>query len=349
MSLLAAGCGGKSDTSSTGTATTLTPKGSSSMASLTGSLTGGGSSFQDGFDQRAIADFSKVAPKANVVYQKSGSSDGKKALADGTVDFAGSDSLIKPEETLNAKKADVLYFPTVVAPITVSYNVKGVTDLRLSGDTVAKIFAAKITTWNDPAIKADNPGTTLPSTSITVVHRSDGSGTTSNFTKYLVAAAPGSWTLGSGDSVQWPASTQGAEKNSGVATVISQTDGAIGYVDLADAAKSNLDVAAIKNKAGKFVKPTPAGASAAAAGATVAADLTYNPIDASGDAAYPITSPTYVLVYKTQTDPAKAKLLKAFIRFMLTDEQAVAGNVLYAPLPKSLAAKAVSQLDQIGT
>src|SRR5262249_11901696 len=149
-----------------------------------------------------------------------------------------------------------LYVPTVAAPITVSYNLSGVSNLQLSGDTLAKIFSRQIKKWNDPAIAADNTGATLPDKNIVVAHRSDGSGTTNNFTKYLAKAAPNSWKLGSGDTVAWPADTQGGDKNTGVAQIIKQADGAIGYVDMSDAVASNLVFASVKNKAGKYVKAT---------------------------------------------------------------------------------------------
>jgi phosphate transport system substrate-binding protein len=314
---------------------------------IAGSITGGGSSFQDGFEQRMIADYAEVNGDAKVVYQKSGSSDGKQGLSDGALDFAGSDSAIKDDEDLAAEKADVLFFPLVTAPITVSFNIPGVTELDLSPDTLAKIFSVQITSWDDRAIEADNPDADLPSTKITVVHRSDGSGTTNNFTTYLAAAAPDSWELGSGETVEWDPSTRAAEKSSGVATAIKSTDGAVGYVDLGDAAKAELDVAAIRNKAGRFVDPTPAGAAAAAAGATVNADLTFDPLDADGDRAYPITSPTWILVMKTQPSATKAALLKDYLRYVLTTGQDAAPSVLYARLPEPLAEKAVDQIDQI--
>jgi phosphate transport system substrate-binding protein len=341
--LLASACG---DDDKSADSTTTTSSGSG--AGLKGSITGGGSSFQDGFQQRMIAEYRKVNPDGNVVYQKSGSSDGKQGLADGTLDFAGSDSPVKDDEDLAEKKADVLYFPLVTAPITISFNISGVHELNLSSDTVAKIFSTALTTWDDPAIEADNPDAKLPSTKITVVHRSDGSGTTSNFTKYLAAAAPDAWTLGSGETVDWDSSTQGAEKNSGVATAIQGTDGAVGDVDLGDAAKAQLDVAAVKNKAGTFVKPTPDGAAAAAANATVDDDLTFDPINADGDASYPITSPTYVLVLKTLSG-AKADLLQDYLKYVLTTGQGAAQSVLYAKLPADLAQKAVDQLDRISS
>jgi len=150
-----------------------------------------------------------------------------------------------------------------------------------------RIFASKIKKWDDAAIKADNPGVTLPSTAITVARRADASGTTSNFTKFLAAAAPADWTLGSGDTVDWAADTQAGQGNPGVAQIVSQTDGAIGYVDLADATAAKLTTALIENAAGKFVAPTLAGAAAAVEAAPVAPDLSYSPINASGDRVVP--------------------------------------------------------------
>ena len=205
-SLFAAACGASADSKKTSTTTTAAattsrrrPPTPPAWPSLSGKLDGGGSSFQDTFEQKASADFDAAVKaaggNATITYTKTGSSDGKKALADKSLDFAGSDSAIKPEEEGPFGGRKILYFPIVGGPIAVAYNLTGVDKLNLSADTLAKIFQAQITTWNDPAIKADNPGATLPSTKITVVHRSDGSGTTSNFTKFLVAASPTVWKL----------------------------------------------------------------------------------------------------------------------------------------------------------
>ena len=212
---------------------------------------------------------------------------------------------------------------------------------------VAGIFQGDITTWNDPKIAAENSGATLPSTKIAVVHRSDASGTTSNFTKFLKKAAPSVWKLDAGDTVAWPATTQGAEKNSGVAQLIKSTDGAIGYVDLADAVGADLTYATIRNEAGKFVAADLPGASAALAGATVAANLTFDPIDAPGDKAYPITSPTWIIAYAKQTDAGVADALKGYLRFILTTGQGFVNSVGYAALPSAVATQAVTQLDKI--
>jgi phosphate transport system substrate-binding protein len=322
---------------------------SSATPALTGTINGSGSSFQDAFDQKAKSEFAKKAPGVTVNYTKSGSSAGKQDLANQVVQFAGTDSLIKDADKPTFKGGDVLYFPTVGAPITVSFNVTGVDKLQLTPDVLAGIFQTTITKWNDPKIAADNAGVTLPSTTIAVVHRLDGSGTTNNFTKYLKAAAPTVWTLDSGDTVNWSASTQGAEKNSGVASLIKTTDGSIGYVDLADSVNASLKTASIKNSAGKFVGPTLEGASAALAGAEIKADLTYNPLNAAGEAAYPITSPTWIIVYKKQTDAAVAGALKGWLNFILTDGQGFAKSVGYAQLPSALVQKAIDQLSQIST
>ena len=357
LAVVAAACSSDSkDTATTnGSSSSSSSSGSSASgpsvdySKLTGTLNGSGSSFQDAYDQKAKAEFAKKAAGVTVNYTKSGSAAGKQDLANQVVQFAGTDSLIKDADKPTFKGGEVLYFPTVGAPITVSFNVSGVDKLQLSPDTLAGIFGGDITSWNDPKIAADNSGANLPSTKIAVVHRSDGSGTTSNFTKYLKKASPNVWKLDSGDTVNWPSSTQGAEKNSGVASLVKTTDGAIGYVDLADAVNADLKFAAIKNAAGKFVDPTLDGASAALAGATANADLTYDPLNASGDAAYPITSPTWIIVYKKQTDATVAAALKGWLSFILTDGQGFAKTVGFAPLPSDLATKAIAQLDQITT
>jgi phosphate transport system substrate-binding protein len=342
--LVLAGCGGGNDN---GGSSNAGSSGGSDLASLSGNLKGSGSSFQDAFDQEVISQFKSVAPKATVTYNSVGSGTGKKEFGQGLDDFAGTDSLVKEGDGPAA--GSFMYIPTVSAPITVSYNLSGVDKLQLSPDTVAKIFSTSIKKWNDPAIAADNPGASLPDKNITVAHRSDGSGTTSNFTKYLAAASPTVWKLGNGDTVNWPASTQGAEKNTGVAQIIKQTDGGIGYVDFSDATELKLTFASIKNKAGQFVAPTLDGASAAVEGSQVADDLTYSPINVDGQAAYPITSPTYLLIKPKYDDPQKAALVRGFVRYMLTDGQSIAKDTNYAPLPSSLQQKALAQLDKIGT
>jgi phosphate transport system substrate-binding protein len=339
--LALAGCGGNDDDGDTGTDTGA---GTSEYANLSGELKASGASFPDAYYQEVISAFKEAAPNVTVNYNSTGSGTGKKEFGQGLTDFAGTDSLVKDTDGVAA--GSFLYVPTVAAPITVSYNLSGVDKLQLSPDTLAKIFQTDIKKWNDAAIAADNPGVTLPDKTITVAHRSDGSGTTSNFTKYLKAASP-AWKLDSGDTVAWPSTTQGGEKNTGVAQIIKDVDGGIGYVDLSDAKETGLTFAAIKNKDGQFVQPTLEGTTAGLEGAQVADDLSYNPLDAAGAAAYPITAPTFILVKTKYDDPAKKELVKSFLTYLLNDGQDLAQEIDYAPLPDSLKTKALAQLDKI--
>ena len=284
-------------------------------------------------------------------YGGGGSGKGRQDLADQVVDWAGSDGVIKPEDLPKFKGGDVLYFPSVLAPITLSYNLDGVDKLQLTPAVVAKIFQRQITNWNDPAIAADNPDAKLPDQAITVAVRADGSGTTENFTKFLDAAdgtgGDGTWTLKSGSTVEWPADVQAGQGNSGVAQIISSTPGAIGYVDLSDAKAANLQFADVQNKAGKFVEPTLEATSAAAENITVNPDLTFFTGWADGDESYPIAAQTWILAYKNQTDKAKGEATKAWINYVLTDGQDAANAIDFARLPDSLREKALAQLDQL--
>ena len=342
VGLVASACG--SDSKSDSSTSTTSKAASFDYASISGTLNGSGATFPKSFYEESIAGFKKVASGVTVNYNAVGSGQGKKDLAAGTSDWAGSDSLVKDEEKATFK-GPFLYFPTVAAPITVSYNLSGVKTLQLSPSTLAKIFTGSITTWNDAAIAADNAGVTLPSTKITVAVRSDGSGTTSNFSKFLAAAAPADFTLTAGDTVAWPASVQAGKGNAGVAQLVKDTAGAIGYVDLSDALATNLSTAAIKNKDGKFVAPTLEGATAALANATIKDDLTYSALNTAGMDSYPITAGTYVLVYTTPASNAKA--IKGWLTYLLTDGQDLAKDVDFAPLPAALRDKAIAQIAQI--
>jgi len=360
IALTATACGSSKKTEETTTTaaaeTTVAPETTIAEttvapSNLSATLDASGSTFVKNFLEEGISRFTAANSGVTVNYAGGGSGKGRQDLADEIVAFAGTDSTIKDEDLPKFKGGKVLYFPAVVAPITVSFNVSGVDKLSLSPTTIAKIFQVQITKWNDPAIAAENPGVTLPSTDITVVHRSDSSGTTGNFTKFLekaVGADAGAvWTLGTGSTVEWSADTQAAEGNGGVAQLIAATDGAIGYVDFADAVKAGLKFAAVENKAGKFVEATLEGASAAASGATIKDDLTFSAVWAEGEAAYPITAQTWIIIYANQTDKAKGEAVKAFIDFLLTEGQTFAKDVNYAPLPADLATKAIAQLDAI--
>lgn len=313
---------------------------------ITATLNASGATFPMPFYEEAIAAFREVAPNITINYAGGGSGKGRQELADQVVDFAGSDGLVKPEDVAKFKGGTFLYFPTVAAPITVSYNLPGVDALKLSPELVARIFQREIKAWNDEAIKKENPGVSLPASGITVAHRSDGSGTTENFTKFLKKATPG-WKLGSGSTVEWPADTQAGNGNQGVAQIVKSTQGAIGYVDFSDAKASGLTAASILNKAGKYVAPSLKATSSALDGAQVNPDLSYDPLWAEGDGTYPIAAPTWILIYETQTDKAKGEAMKAFLEFILTDAQELAGEVDYASLPKSLRDAGLSQLDKV--
>jgi phosphate transport system substrate-binding protein len=339
--LAVAGCGtDKNNPSPSGTSGAA-----NDYAALSGSIKGSGSSFQNALEQKAIDDFTKLAENADVTYNSVGSGTGKKDFGSGLTDFAGTDSLVKDSDGIAA--GSFLYFPLAAAPITVSYNLSGVSGLKLSGETLGGIFGRQIKNWNDPKIATDNPGVTLPNKPIVVAHRSDGSGTTNQFTKFLTVAGGPAWTLGTGDSVAWPADTQGGDKNTGVAQIIKQSDGAIGYVDFADAKTAGLTFASIKNKDGQFVAPSLDGATSAMSGATVKDDLTFDPINTAGASTYPITAPTYFLLKKSYSDATKAKLVKAYAKYLLTTAQDGAAGVNFAKLPADLAQKALTQLNTV--
>ena len=339
LAIVLAACGSSSKPSSSGNG-----------GSVSATVNGAGSSFQKAFDEAVIAAFQNANSKITVTYNPVGSGSGKSLLQTKDVHFAGTDSLPKPADLGKYQGGALLYFPTVAAPITISYHLTSVTKLRLSGDTLAKIFSLKIKTWDNSAIAADNPGVTLPSTAITVARREDASGTTTNFTKFLNEVDPTDWTLGSGDTVKWaslPGTTRGGTKNGGVAQIVKQTDGAIGYVDLADATAAKLQIASVKNKSGSFVEPTVASAAAAVANTQINADLSYDPINASGAAAYPITSPTWIIAYEKQTNHAIGTALKTFLQFIYSDGETLAPTVGYAALPSSFVQKATAQLSKL--
>jgi len=371
LSLLMAACGSDSNSSSDTTAAapaseaattaagaattagepTTTGAAAPDLSKLSATLNASGATFPQAFYEDQIAAFQKDASGVTINYGGGGSGKGRQDLADQVVDWAGSDGVIKPEDLPKFKGGEVLYFPTVLAPITLSYKLDGVDKLQLTPTVVAKIFQRQITNWNDPAIAADNPDAKLPDQAITVAVRADGSGTTENFTKFLDAAVgtggDGTWALKSGSTVQWPADVQAGQGNSGVAQIISSTPGAIGYVDLSDAKAAGLQFADVQNKAGKFIEPTLEATSAAAENIEVKPDLTFFTGWADGDASYPIAAQTWILAYKNQTDKAKGEATKAWINYVLTEGQDAAEAIDFAKLPDTLKEKAIAQLDQL--
>lgn len=335
-----AGGGGGSATGSGAAMVTEKPAGNVT-------INGSGSTFQKAFQESAIEAFTKANPNVKINYGGGGSGKGRQDLADLVVDFAGADAPYKDADLSKIKGGEILYFPLLLGAITLSYNVDGVDKLQLSPETIAKIFDRSIKTWNDPAIAADNPGVKLPAADIVVAHRADGSGTTENFTKYLEEAAPGEWKLKSGATVEWPSDTQAGQGNAGVAQIIKSTNGAIGYVDQSDAKASGLHYATVKNQAGKYIEPTADSVSAAGDGIDVKDNLLFSAINAKGDAAYPITYQTWVIVYAKPADKAKGAALKSYVQYLITDGQKLLPELDFAPLPKSLQDKAVAQLDKI--
>jgi phosphate transport system substrate-binding protein len=336
-----------SSSSSTTTSTSSSTASASPAASLSGTLNGSGSTFQTVFQESAISAFKSVQPGMTVNYGSGGSGKGRTDLASGVVNYAGSDSPIPASETSLFGGKTVLYFPVIIGPITMAYNLSGVTNLKLNATVIADIFQGKITTWNNSAIKAINPGVSLPSTPITIAVRSDSSGTTENFTLFLKDAVPSVWTLGSASTIKWPATARAGSGNPGVAQIVKTTPGAIGYVDYADAKASGLSFASVENSTGAYIAPSPSSASAAAAGITPKANLTFAAAWAPGAGSYPITYQSWDLVYAKQPNANDAALLKAYIGYLLGPGQSLLGGLGYAPLPSGLDSMAKAQLSQI--
>ncbi len=352
MALTLAACSSSSSTSSAsggGSSSSPAAGSSSSGAALSGTLNASGSTLQLVYEQAAISAFKSVQSGMTVNYGGGGSGKGRTDLASGTVNFAGSDSPIPAKEAANFKGKTVLYYPILIAPITVSYNLSGLSKpLQLSTPVIAGIFEGKITKWNDSAIAADNPGVSLPSGSITIAVRSDSSGTTQNFSQFLVEGAGSAWTLGSSSIIKWPATARAGSGNGGVAQIIKSTPGAIGYVDYATAKASSLTVASIKNKDGSYITPSVQSATTAADNATIKPNLTFSAIWAPGASSYPITAQSWVLVYQTQPNANNAKMLQAYIGYLVGAGQQLLPSLGYAPLPSGVDGKAKAQLDKIG-
>jgi phosphate transport system substrate-binding protein len=321
---------------------------SSSSAALSGTLNASGSTFQLTFQQAAIQAFKSVQSGMTVNYGGGGSGKGRTDLAAGTVQFAGSDSPIPSDEASSfSGKPPVLYFPVIIGPITVSYNLSGVTKpLQLTPTVIANIFQGKITKWNDPAIASLNSGVKLPSTAITIARRSDSSGTTANFSLFLEDSTK-AWKLGSSSTINWPSSSRGGDGNGGVAQIVKSTPGAIGYVDYADAKASGLTFASVQNAAGKYIAPSTTAASAAAAGAKIASNLTFAAVWSGDATAYPITYQSWDLVFAKQKNANDVKMLKAYLGYLLGAGQQLLPSLSYAPLPASIDQQAKAQLSKI--
>jgi phosphate transport system substrate-binding protein len=344
-SLALAACGTDTqDPAAAGAAVTPTASGSSAPCAA-GELRGAGSSFQKNIVAQWIKDFAGACTGANVDYQGVGSGAGIKQFTAGTVDFAGSDAVMKDSEQADADKrcgGPAVHLPLTAGGVAVAYNLDGVTDLQLSPKVLAGIFQGTITRWDDAAVKADNPSATLPSQAITAVRRSDSSGTTAIFTEFLTATAKADWKLGAGKEVDWPSSVQGAAKSDGVTQAAKGVKGAITYVESSFASGAALGVAKVQNSAGEY-------AALDAASVTKALDTVAIPggndlklafdYAALGAGTYPLTGVTYEIVCTTGNAPAMLPLLKAFLTYSATTGQAAAEGLDYAPLPVALASK----------
>ncbi len=296
-------------------------------------ITGAGATFPFPLYSRWFSDYNKLHPALKFNYQSIGSGGGIKQITEGTVDFGASDAPMTDAEL--AKAPGIQHIPTVLGAVVVTYNAP-VKDLKLTGETLSRVFLGKIAKWNDPAIARDNPGVRLPDQAIAVVHRSDGSGTTAIFTDYLAKVSP-EWKAGpgAGKSVRWPVGL-GAKGNEGVTGMVKQTPGAVGYVELAYANQNHLEMASLKNRDGHFVKPSIQSTSEAAAGVRMPADYRVSITDAAGRNAYPIASFTYLLVHRDTRDAAKGTALVQFLSWAVHQGQAAAAPLDYAPLPKKV-------------
>ncbi len=285
-------------------------------------------------------------------YQSIGSGGGIQQLSAGTVDFGASDAPMTDEEMSRAQGGEILHIPTVLGAVSVSYNLPAVTEaLRLTGEVVADIYFGRITRWNDARIAALNPGVALPDEAILPVHRSDGSGTTYVFTDYLAAVSP-AWASGPGrgKEVAWPTGI-GARGNEGVAAQVKATPNTIGYIEVVYANQNQLRTAAIQNQAGSFVQARPETITAAAAGVadtlSTGTDYRISVINAPGAESYPITSFTWILLYRDQPNAAKGRTLVEFLRWAVTDGQERAATLDYGPLPLPMRERLLARLDSV--
>jgi len=312
-------------------------------------LNGMGATFPNPLYQKWMSEYGKVNPTARIDYSSQGSGAGIQGIQKQTVDFGASDAPMSDAD-LKAAPGEILHVPTVLGAVVITYNLQGVAQpLKFSPETIADIFLGKIKKWDDPQIKKDNENVTLPNADIVVVHRSDGSGTTAVFTDYLSKVSP-EWKekVGADKSPQWPAG-QGGKGNEGVTGMVKQQPDTIGYVELAYAVQNKLPVALIKNRAGNFVEPSLEAITAAAAESSgnTPEDLRVSITDAAGANAYPISSYTYILVYKDQKDAAKGKLLVDFLWWGIHDGEKFAKDLTYAPLPDEIVKRAEAKINSI--
>jgi phosphate transport system substrate-binding protein len=303
-------------------------------------VNGAGATFPNPMYQKWFSEYHKAHPDIQFNYQSIGSGGGIRQVLAQTVDFGASDGPMTDEQ-LSQAKTKILHIPTVLGAVVPAYNVPGVTgELKFTADALAGIFAGKITTWNDPVIAKANPGVNLPAQNIIVIHRSDGSGTTYIFTDYL-SKVSSEWANGpgKGTSVKWPVGL-GGKGNEGVAGMIRQMQGGIGYIELIYAVQNKIDYGIVKNPAGTFVKASLDSVTAAAASVkSMPADFRVSITNAPGKDAYPISSFTWLLIPEKSKEVAKGKILADFLTWMVDDGQKMTADLSYAPLPGNVAEK----------
>ncbi len=314
------------------------------------SLTGAGGSFPYPLYSKWTSEYASLCG-IQINYQSVGSGAGISQITAKTVDFGASDGIMTADQQSAAEAAGgpILHIPMTSGAVAVIVNLPGVQQgqLKLTGDVLANIYLKNIKTWNDPAITALNPGVSLPSSDIVVVHRSDSSGTTYIFTNYL-SKVSSQWQsqVGSATSVQWPGDV-GGEKNDGVAAQVKQTPGAIGYVELAYAMQNNLAWASMQNKSGKYVEPTLDSTTAASTGVTIPDDTKVMITDSTNPDAYPIVGFTWILAYVNQPDKAKGETLVSYLWWSIHDGQQFSQALLYAPLSSDVVKKAEAEIKTI--
>ncbi len=309
-------------------------------------IQGAGSSFVNPLMQKWVSEYGKLNPNVRIDYQSIGSGSGVKQVKERTIQFGASD-VAMTDEDLKSAPGEIIHIPVILGAVVLTYNLAEVGQaLRFSPNTIVDIFLGKITNWDDERIKADNPGVVLPSAALTVVHRSDGSGTSAVFTNYLSKVSP-EWKekVGEGTSPSFPVGL-GGKGNEGVTGQIKQTPNTIGYVELAYAVKNKMPVAEIKNNAGKYVLPNFETVTNAAAETITQTpeDLRVSITDAAGENAYPISSYVYVLIYQDQPDEVLGKTLVDFLTWGINDGEKYAEGLYYAPLPQEMVKRASAKI-----
>jgi phosphate transport system substrate-binding protein len=312
-------------------------------------INGAGATFPNPIYSKWFSDYHKAHPNVEINYQPIGSGGGIRQLSAGTVFFGASDGPMTNDQ-ITAAGFRVLHLPTVLGGVVPVYNIPNVTaELRFTGPVLADIYLGKITRWNDPAIRGLNPGISLPGDDITVVHRSDGSGTSYIWCDYLSKVSPQyRKTVGVATSVNWPAGV-GGKGNEGVAGLVKQTPGAIGYVELIYALQNKIAYGLVQNQAGEFVAASTQTVSNAAAVAakSMPPDFRVSITNAPGKDVYPISSFTWLLVQESPRDVQRSRILVDFIRWALTDGQKYAPELGYAPLPKEVVALEMEALKRV--